>query len=174
MINPRPEYSIGPASPADLDAIDRIEQEAFNTPWSRELLRAAISNDAYRVRTLRAGLEGVLGFYIAHTTRERSNLDNLAVQCSLRSRGYGGELLRDWIGEADAQKLEMLTLQVNTANVRAQKLYERFRFKTAKLLVAYYPNGDDAYQMERALLAARATIPAPGAPGCSPAGASRG
>jgi ribosomal protein S18 acetylase RimI-like enzyme len=43
---------------------------------------------------------------------------------------------------------------VNTSNVRAQKLYEEFDFKNLKLLVGYYPNGDDAYQMEMPFAAA--------------------
>ncbi|HKI98595.1 MAG TPA: GNAT family N-acetyltransferase [bacterium] len=162
MINPRPDFAISAATLTDLDGIDRIEQEAFNTPWSRELLRAAVVNDAYRVRALRTDDEGLLGFYIAHTMRDRTNLDNLAVERSTRSRGYGSELIHDWIETARLQQLETLTLQVNTANVRAQKLYERFHFKTAKLLIAYYPNGDDAYQMERSVAPAPELSPAPG------------
>jgi [ribosomal protein S18]-alanine N-acetyltransferase len=148
MINPRPQFSIGAANLADVDGIDRIEHEAFNTPWSRELLRAAILNDGYRVRVLRSEAEGLLGFYIAHVMRDRSNLDNLAVERDLRSQGYGSHLIRDWMDDARSQRLETLSLQVNTANIRAQKLYEQFHFKTTRLLVAYYPNGDDAYQME--------------------------
>ena len=149
MINPNPDYWIGPASLEDLDVMDRIEQDAFNTPWSRDLLRAAISNDTYRVRAMRTGTDGLLGFYIAHPLRDRSNLDNLAVDRGARGQGWGSLLIEDWIAHAHSQRLRALTLQVNTANVRAQKLYERFQFRSAKLLVAYYPNGEDAYQMER-------------------------
>jgi ribosomal-protein-alanine N-acetyltransferase len=162
MINPRPEFTIDAASPADVEGIDRIEREAFNTPWSRELLRAAILNEAYRVRTLCSEDEGLLGFYIAHALRGRSNLDNLAVDRGGRGRGWGSLLIGDWIAAARGQRLDLLTLQVNTANVRAQKLYERFQFRTCKLLVAYYPNGDDAYQMERGVASTPALEPAPG------------
>ena len=152
MINPYPDYWIGPASVDDLDIIDRIEQAAFNTPWSRDLLRAAIVNDAYRVRALRTEHDGLVGFYIAHPLRERTNLDNLAVDAHARSHGWGSVLIDDWIGHARRQRLGQLTLQVNTANLRAQKLYERFQFRAARLLVSYYPNGEDAYQMERSLI----------------------
>jgi [ribosomal protein S18]-alanine N-acetyltransferase len=162
MINPLPSFDIDGASLADVEAIDRIEREAFNTPWSRELLRAAILNEAYRVRTLRTVDEGLLGFYIAHALRGRSNLDNLAVERGLRSRGWGSRLIEDWIAHARGEGLDVLSLQVNTANVRAQKLYEQFHFKTSKLLVAYYPNGDDAYQMERGVGTAQSLQRAPG------------
>ena len=100
MINPRPEFLVAAATPDDVDGIDRIEQEAFNTPWSRDLLRAAIVNESYRVRTLRTEEEGLLGFYIAHAMRNRTNLDNLAVERSARSRGYGTQ--RATSADADA------------------------------------------------------------------------
>lgn len=151
MINPYADYWIGPATLDDLGRINRIEQAAFNTPWSRDLIRAAIVNDAYRVRALRTEADGLLGFYIAHPLRERSNLDNLAVDESARSQGWGSLLIDDWVAHARRERLAVLTLQVNTANGRAQKLYERFRFQVARLLVSYYPNGEDAYQMERVL-----------------------
>ncbi|MCH9045133.1 MAG: GNAT family N-acetyltransferase [SAR324 cluster bacterium] len=149
MINPSPAYTIAPASRADIDGIDRIEQQSFATPWSKDLLRAAILNSQYRVQALCTSEDGVLGFYIAHAVKNRSNLDNLAMAAWTRGRGYGSKLVDDWISHALADRLDMLTLQVNTANKGAQRLYERFRFKTARLLVSYYPNGNDAYQMER-------------------------
>ncbi|MCH8077958.1 MAG: GNAT family N-acetyltransferase [SAR324 cluster bacterium] len=147
MQNPSPEFIIGPAQSTDLEAIDRIEREAFNTPWSRDLLRGAVVNGKYRARALRSPEGHLIGFYIAHVMGRQSNLDNLAVDAWARGRGYGSHLIKDWIQQARLDGGEMLTLQVNTANKGAQRLYERFRFQTAKLLVSYYPNGDDAYQM---------------------------
>lgn len=151
MINPHPPFSIGPADTRDIAEMDRIEQEAFNTPWTRELLRAAISNSQYQVRVLRTADAELLGFYIAHSVKHRSNLDNLAVDNWARNKGYGSELIKDWMGGAGMEHKELLTLQVNTANKRAQKLYHRFKFETSRLLVSYYPNGDDAYQMQMRL-----------------------
>ena len=157
MQNPSPEFTIGPAHSADLEAIDRIEREAFNTPWSRDLLRGAVVNGQYRARVLRSPEGHLIGFYIAHIMGRQSNLDNLAVDAWARGRGYGSRLIEDWIRQARMDGGEILTLQVNTANKDAQRLYERFRFQTAKLLVSYYPNGDDAYQMARNLKASPET-----------------
>lgn len=148
MINPHPPFSIGPADPRDVPEMNRIEQEAFSTPWTRELLRAAISNSQYQVRVLRTAEGDLLGFYIAHSVSHRCNLDNLAVDSWARGKGYGSELILDWMGGARADGKELLTLQVNVANKRAQKLYQQFDFETSRLLVAYYPNGDNAYQMQ--------------------------
>ena len=92
--------------------------------------------------------EPVAGFYIAHATNGRSNLDNLAVDLHLRGMGMGRKLLEDWIERACLQKTSTLSLQVNTKNMGAQRLYQCFAFKKVRLLSGYYPNGDDAYQME--------------------------
>ena len=44
-----------------------------------------------------------------------------------------------------------LTLQVNTRNQAAERLYRAFSFRRVRLLTGYYPDGEDAYQMERDL-----------------------
>ncbi len=151
---------IFPARLSDFYEVNRIQQVAFATPWSTDLVRAAITNNRYEVRVLRTQAAPVTGFYIAHSVRGKGNLDNLAVATPLRGQGLGTQLLLDWIERAHGTDLTTLALQVNTTNLSAQKLYQGFAFKTTRLLAGYYPNGDDAYQMEmarRAPNAARAT-----------------
>ena len=143
--------SISPASVKDLWEIDRIERESFSTPWSMDLLRAAVLSKKYEVRVLRNSAAPVLGFTITHGSGEQSNLDNLAMDQPLRGQGLGSVLIRDWIERARARQSATLTLQVNTANEGAQRLYQAFDFKTTRLLAGYYPNGDHAYQMEMVL-----------------------
>lgn len=145
--------SIRHATLLDLSAMDRIEQEAFNTPWSRELLRGAIYNMRYDVRVVRAAEDYVAGFYIAHGVQRRSNLDNLAVDGGYRRRGYGRDMLDDWIRRSREIGLDRLTLQVNTANTAAQLLYEDYGFRVRRTLKRYYTNGQDAYEMTMALAA---------------------
>ena len=142
------DFSVTLAALNDVPEMDRIEQAAFATPWSRELIRSAILNRKYQVRVLRAPDLPVAGFYIAHTTGQASNLDNLVVAPNARRQGYGRRLVNDWINEAWQQSLSTLTLQVNTVNGGAQRLYRQFQFRPIRLLVGYYPNGDDAFQME--------------------------
>jgi ribosomal-protein-alanine N-acetyltransferase len=141
-------YTVVPASLADVPQMDHIEQAAFSTPWSRELIRGAILNQKYLVRVLRTPEDAVAGFYIAHTIDQSSNLDNLVVAEQSRRQGHGRRLLRDWIHQAWEQNLSVLTLQVNTKNSSAQRLYRQFHFRPIRLLVGYYPNGEDAFQME--------------------------
>jgi ribosomal-protein-alanine N-acetyltransferase len=144
------DSSVSAACLADVPDMDRIEQAAFATPWSRELIRSAILNRKYQVRVLRRPELPVAGFYIAHATEQSCNLDNLVVDEQARRQGNGRRLLNDWINEAWEQSLSTLTLQVNTGNNTAQRLYRQFHFRPTRLLVGYYPNGDDAFQMEMA------------------------
>lgn len=144
----REEASVTMACLADVPEMDRIEQAAFATPWSRELIRSAILNRKYQVRVLRTLERSVAGFYISHATDQASNLDNLVVEEGARRQGNGRRLVNDWINESWTQSVSTLTLQVNTANNTAQRLYRQFHFKPIRLLVGYYPNGDDAFQME--------------------------
>jgi ribosomal-protein-alanine N-acetyltransferase len=141
-------YTIRHATLLDLSDLDRIEQECFSTPWSKELIRGAIYNSRYDVRVIQPREQSVLGFYIAHTVQRRSNLDNLAVDRRERQRGLGRRLIDDWIQRSRNQSLGSLTLQVNSLNLVAQTLYLNYGFRIQRLLRGYYTNGDDAYEME--------------------------
>lgn len=142
------ESGICPATLSDFHEVNRIQQEAFTTPWSTDLIRASIVNGKYEVRVLRDNTLPIAGFYIAHRTRDKFNLDNLAVVPQLRGRGLGTQLLLHWIERARLIRCDTVSLQVNTSNVGAQKLYRAHHFKSVRLLAGYYPNGDDAFQME--------------------------
>jgi ribosomal-protein-alanine N-acetyltransferase len=148
---PESPYAIEPATQADLAGMDQLEREAFATPWSLDLMRGALGNHRYRVRVLRGGGGQLMAFYIAHTTDRTSNLDNLVVKAGSRRKGYGRHLLVDWIAHARRQRLATLSLQVNTRNQAAERLYRRFSFTRVRLLPSYYPDGEDAFQMEREL-----------------------
>lgn len=149
-MRPIEKDSIGPVRNAnlhDLSEMDRIEQESFNTPWSRELIRGAIYNMRYEVRVIGSDEQGLLGFYIAHGVQRRGNLDNLVVDRSHRRQGNGRRLLDDWIQRSRRAGHTSLTLQVNVANKGAQTLYEGYGFRARRLLKGYYTNGEDAYDM---------------------------
>jgi len=139
------------AALSDMAELERIEREAFANPWSTQLMRAAVASSGYDVRVLHTARGSLLGFYIAHRDGPQSNLDNLAVDAPRRGRGHGTELLHDWIARSLRRSLHTLTLQVNVDNRAAQGLYQRFGFRTTQRLTAYYPNGEDAFEMERLL-----------------------
>ena len=148
--------SIRPATLNDVAQMDRMEQEAFSTPWSLSLLRAAVLNLSYEVRVVRDETDGVVAFYIAHATNSLSNLDNLVVDSPQRGTGLGDMLLSDWMERARKRTLDRLTLQVRTDNQVAQRLYNKHHFSCTRLLECYYPDGSSAYQMERRFTLPRA------------------
>ena len=133
----------------DVEHMTRIVQETFETPWSLQMLRATVLNHAYEARVIRKPAGGLVGFFVAHTVRNNSNLDIVAVDAPLRGKGVGTHLLQTWIQAARQRNLRGLTLQVNTHNARAMALYQELAFRPTRLLRDYYPNGDSAYEMRR-------------------------
>lgn len=144
--------SITPGISDDVAEMERMERAAFATPWSGELLHAAILSREYSVRVLRSTDIPVVGFSIFRTQGRVSNLDNLVVAEPCQGRGNGKVLLEDWFHRATSSEASTLTLQVNINNQGAQKFYRAFRFKATRLLNGYYPNGEDAFQMEKQML----------------------
>lgn len=57
------------------------------------------------------------------------NLSNLYVDARYRGRGFGTQMLNDFIAYGKENKYQRLMLQVLDGNPTAQKLYERFGFK---------------------------------------------
>ena len=141
--------SISGAILSHLPLIAYIEQAAFTNPWNEAMMKAAVMNPEYDVRVLHDPHGLLAGFYIAHRVVHRSNLDNLAVAESCRNNGYGSLLIEDWMIRSARKRLKSLSLQVNVENTRAQKLYQRYRFQITRLMMGYYPNGEDAFEMLR-------------------------
>ncbi|MDH4224864.1 MAG: GNAT family N-acetyltransferase [Deltaproteobacteria bacterium] len=140
-----------PPTPQDFSVINRIQRQAFLTPWTDELVQAVLRHSRFTVRVLALAENGarhISGFYIGHPVGRGYNLDSLAVDTPFRGRGFGKLLLEDWLATARSQGHPLATLQVNSRNHAAQTLYRRYGFKAKRILPRYYNNGDDAYEFE--------------------------
>lgn len=122
----------------DLPVIEGLEAAQDYQKWDQDSLRDAILNPRYEARILFVEGQGV-GYYIAN----QNVLNKLVVLEASRGRGYGREMLQDWISRND----EDLMLQVEAGNQSAIALYQSMGFKKTHLLSQYYQNGDDAFEM---------------------------
>lgn len=75
----------------------------------------------------------------------------LAVEPDHRGQGIGSRLLRAGLDTLKARGMSSARLHVETGNVRAIALYERFGFTREARVTAYYRNGKDAYRMIKSL-----------------------
>jgi [ribosomal protein S18]-alanine N-acetyltransferase len=132
---------------SDLPQVIAIERRAFPTPWSLAMFVLELSKPS---GVCLAAFEGdsLVGYLICSRYTDVWHLMNIAVEPSLRRRGYATALLEEMIDRAghDAS----YTLEVRTSNAGAITLYERFGFRSAGTRPRYYHDtGEDALIMWR-------------------------
>ena len=93
----RPETDIRPMQAADLQGVERVEQAAYNYPWSRAVFRDCLLAGYY---SLVLDIDGeVCGYAIMSIAAAEAHILNLCVHPDLRRRGgkpqRGAEPRRD-------------------------------------------------------------------------------
>lgn len=138
-----------PATAADLDAIEAIEQGCFDDDaFTRRQLNYLIrkAQGACFVAQLDHQITG----YIALLTRRSTcnvRIYSVAVASKARGHGVGQALIDQAIAYARKQRRHKVTLEVRTDNTPALALYAHKGFVPDKLLKGYYHDGTDARRM---------------------------
>lgn len=128
----------------DLENIQDILFTDFDDFWSTNVLKSELSNSnsTYLVAKLNNIIVGFGGIWKAV---DDIHITNIVVRKDYRNKHIGSIILSKLI---DISKLETniktLTLEVNSNNISAIKLYEKFNFKKVGLRKKYYNNIDDA------------------------------
>lgn len=92
--------------------------------------------------------EKIIGFITATDLGETCDILSLVVDPEYRNRLVASNLLDYLISELD-EELKLITLEVDSNNIPAFNLYEKFGFEVVNVRKNYYPDGDDAYLMAR-------------------------
>ena len=111
----------------------------------RDLSRKNIDsneNSKYIVAKLNHKIVGFAGIWFAV---DDAHITNIVVHKDYRNIGIGALLLKEIINLGKSKS--SLTLEVNTKNVIAQKLYLKFGFKNLGIRKKYYRGTEDAYIM---------------------------
>lgn len=152
-----------PASPADLDAIDELEQRIFpEDAWSREQIAGELgdANGAYLV-----AVEGdvILGYAGVRAPRglPQADVQTIGLAEAARGHGLGRTLLRELIRLAIERGAEELFLEVRADNTVAQALYASEGFEQIAVRPRYYEGRHDAWIMRRELVTTAAATPGP-------------
>lgn len=110
----------------------------YNT-FKNELLN---SNSKYIVAKANNKIVGFAGIW---KSVDDVHITNIVTRKSFRRQNIGSILLSNLIKIAKSEKdITSITLEVNSNNIPAQKLYEKFGFKVVGLRKKYYNNIDDA------------------------------
>jgi len=110
----------------------------FNT-FKNELLNP---NSKYIVAKLNNKIIGFAGIW---KSVDDIHITNIVTAKNYRRQNIGSLLLSKLIEIAKSEKdITSITLEVNSNNIPAQKLYEKYGFKVVGLRKKYYNNIDDA------------------------------
>ncbi len=135
----------------DLETIHDILISDFDDFWSVSTLKSELqnSNSKYIVAKLDNDIVGFGGIWKAV---DDIHITDIVVRKAQRNNGIGSAILAKLIELSKGdENIKSLTLEVNSNNTTAQKLYEKFDFKKVGLRKKYYNNTDDAIIMTKQL-----------------------
>ena len=138
---------IRPATLLDLDAILHIENDTFDSPWTRDHFVYELQENPFSFVFIAEEKGYLVGYVDWWKTFEVGQLNNLAVVNALRGKGIGRTLLIDTLQRMKKAGCQRSILEVRISNEPAISLYESVGFKKSHLKKQYYENGEDAWAM---------------------------
>ena len=130
-------YHLTTMTAEHIPQIAALEKTCFSHPWSEELLRQALWNEAAAI-VVAEGEDGtVLGYAGVSTVLDEGYIDNVAVDPRFRRQGVADELVAA-LARFGRAKLAFLTLEVRASNVPAIALYAKHGFQQAGRRKHYY------------------------------------
>ena len=158
LLQPR-EAQFEAMTPAWLPAVLRVEQSAYEQPWSEtnftDSLRAG-----YQAQLLTAGRAPpteLLAYFVAMKGVDEVHLLNITVAPAFQRQGWAQVMLDALALWARGQGAQWLWLEVRLGNLRARSVYESHGFREVGMRRHYYPasashpRGEDAIVMSLAL-----------------------
>ena len=153
------EAQLEPMTSAWLPAVLRVEQSAYEQPWSA--LNFSDSLQAgYQAQLLTAGAgpqAELIGYFVAMKGVDEVHLLNITVAPVHQRQGWARVMLEALALWSRGQGAEWLWLEARVGNVRARALYESHGFRQVGTRRHYYPadashpRGEDAIVMSLAL-----------------------
>lgn len=141
------------AGVSDLARVWAIEKASFGDPWGASEFRSVLDSPqtiflvASDVRR-----KAVLGYAVALTVLDESEILNIAVDPEFRGRGVGGLLLDAALGAVQARGAVAVFLEVRESNKAARKLYKSRGFDELSRRRRYYRLPvEDALVLRRAM-----------------------
>ena len=135
--------------PKHIEALERLEQECFSTPWSFDALVSELSNPlaVFRVAELDGEVAGYVGM---HHIVDEGYICNIAVFSQYRRRGVATSLMQALDDYARENDMASISLEVRESNQIAQQFYEKFDFEVVGHRKHFYANPtEDALIMTR-------------------------
>lgn len=128
---------------SDLTEVERIENESFKTPWSREIYQKEIEENQFAYYYVLEYLNQVIGFVGVWLVLDEAQVTNIAVDPSFRGKGFGRILFHYMLNKVAIKGARQLSLEVRESNQTAQKLYQSFGLQHGGIRKQYYTDNDE-------------------------------
>ncbi|TFD93688.1 ribosomal-protein-alanine N-acetyltransferase [Jeotgalibacillus sp. R-1-5s-1] len=133
---------------ADIDAVLKVEEASFSSPWSREAFENEMTINQF-AKYLLLEVDGeVAGYCGVWLIMDEAHITNVAVVPELRGQKLGEKMMRQIMDILKESGATLLTLEVRVSNEIAQSLYRKLGFSNGGIRRNYYSdNGEDAQVM---------------------------
>lgn len=134
----------------DLDSISDILTCEFDDFWNYNLFKSELENknSMYIVAKFNNQIVGFAGIWLSV---DDIHITNIVVKKNCRNQKIGSLMLNNLIELCENRTQKSITLEVNSNNIPAQKLYQKFGFKNVGIRKKYYNNTEDAIIMTKTL-----------------------
>ena len=131
------EARFEPLALQHLDAVLRVEQQAYAHPWSRSNFIDSLKS-GYQARLLMADAT-LLGYFVAMKGVDEVHLLNITVAPEHQRQGWARVMLDAITLWAKGQGADWLWLEVRVDNLRALQVYESHGYRRVGQRKNYYP-----------------------------------
>lgn len=132
---------------SDLDTIKDILLSDFDDFWKYTTFKKELENPNSKYIKAKIN-DKIVGFAGIWKAVDDIHITNIVTAKEYRKKGIGTALLANLIEFAKHEKgITSITLEVNSNNIPAQKLYKKYGFKNVGLRKKYYNNTYDALIM---------------------------
>lgn len=129
---------------SDLELIKDFLLTDFDDFWNYNTLKNELLNPNSKYIIAKSNNE-IVGFAGIWKSVDDIHITNIVTAKKYRNKNIGSLMLSELIEMAKNKKgINSITLEVNSNNIPAQKLYEKFNFKVVGIRKKYYNNIDDA------------------------------
>lgn len=143
-----PDVIIERATAADVDAVHRIEEGSFPSPWRRDFFVSELAADhRFNIVARRDG--AVIGYLFAMWICDELHVNKIAVDAGMRRQGIADRLMANCLEFARANEVRTISLEVRQSNRSAQEFYRQLGFASSYIRPRYYPDGESAVVLTR-------------------------
>ncbi len=121
---------------SDLEAVVTLENNNYEVPWSKGVIKDCIKSDYHSVVLKQDG--AIIAYAFVMTACDEAHLLNMCVDKSSQSMGLGRKMLHYIENLCRYNRCQLLLLEVRVSNTVAQGLYRSFAFETIGIRKNYY------------------------------------